>query len=157
MTRSPQLLEALRAVSDEVLRGQSIYGTFASAHEGYAVLLEEVDELKDEVWKGPHTRDYDAMMHEACQVAAVAVRLMIEIAEPHVIDEYRHVKSNGTVDQIPELPLPTRGALDTCKMCGGSIWYADPYWDHQGENKPRHPATPTNYALYIMRYMPTAH
>lgn len=94
MTRSPQLLEALRAVSDEVERAQSIYGGFASAHEGYAVLLEEVDELKAEVWKGPRKRDYDAMMKEACQVAAMAVRLMIEIAEPKVVDEYRHIKAD---------------------------------------------------------------
>lgn len=95
MTQSPQLLEALRAVSDEVLRAQSIYGAFTSAHEGYAVLLEEVDELKAEVWKGPHERDYDAMRKEACQIAAMAVRIMIEIAEPRVVDEYRHVKQNA--------------------------------------------------------------
>lgn len=88
---SQELVIALRAVSDEVQRAQSIYGGFASAHEGYAVLLEELDELKDEVWKSPSKRDYEAMAREACQVAAMAVRLMIEIAGPQVVDEYRHV------------------------------------------------------------------
>jgi len=92
MARSPQLLEALRMISDEVERSQSIYGSFTSAHEGYAVLLEEVDELKAEVWKSSRKRDYGAMTEEACQVAAMAVRLMIEIAEPQVVDEYRHLK-----------------------------------------------------------------
>lgn len=91
MTQSPQLLEALRAVSDEALRAQSIYGAFTSAHEGYAVLLEEVDELKAEVWK--HQRDYDAMRKEAVQIAAMAVRIVLEIADPQVVDEYRHVKA----------------------------------------------------------------
>ena len=94
VVRSPEFLEALRAVSDEVQRAQSIYGAFASAHEGYAVLLEEMDELKDEVWKSPSKRDYDAMMKEACQVAAMAIRLMIEIAGPQVVDEYRHLPKN---------------------------------------------------------------
>jgi len=96
MPRSPQLLEALRMVSDEVERSQSIYGGFTSAHEGYAVLLEELDELKDEVWKSPKKRDYDRMMREACQVAAMAVRLIVEIAEPQIVDEYRHIATQHT-------------------------------------------------------------
>ena len=90
--QSIELRKALLAVSDEVQRAQSIYGAFASAHEGYAVLLEEMDELKDEVWKSPSKRDYPAMAHEACQVAAMAIRLMIEIAGPQVVDEYRHLR-----------------------------------------------------------------
>ena len=149
MNIRPELLEALRAVSDEVQRAQSIYGSFHSAHEGYAVLLEEMDELKDEVWKSPRKRDYEAMAREACQVAAMAIRLMIEVAGPQVVDEYRHLKT----DQIPELPQPTIGALDVCKMCGNQIVYLDPAWDHLGESKPRHPAMPTRYALYD--YNPT--
>ncbi len=89
--QSPELRKALLAVSDETQRAQGIYGAFASAHEGYAVLLEEMDELKDEVWRSPGKRDYSAMMKEACQVAAMAIRLMIEIAGPKVVDEYRHL------------------------------------------------------------------
>lgn len=167
--RSPELLEAMRAVSDEVQRAQSIYGAFASAHEGYAVLLEEMDELKDEVWKSPSKRDYGAMAREACQVAAMAVRLMIEIAGPQVVDEYRHLPKT---DRILEQPQPTIGALDVCKMCGEGIRFVDPgaplwdmngnpygadergVWDHHlMENKPKHPAVPTRYALYD--YNPT--
>jgi hypothetical protein len=30
----------------------------------------------------------------------------------------------------------------TCRMCGEAIEYVGPYWDHVGEEKPRHPATP---------------
>lgn len=59
---------------------------------------------------------------------------------------YSSEDSKARVDQIPELPKPERGALDLCKMCGESIVYLEPYWDHVG-GRPRHPATPTRYAV----------
>ncbi len=37
---------------------------------------------------------------------------------------------------------PKLGDLAICSMCGNQIMYVGPYWDHQGEHKPRHPATP---------------
>lgn len=52
----------------------------ASAHEGFAVLLEEVDELKDAVWLKPsHHMRQDAILKEARQVAAMAIRLIVEL------------------------------------------------------------------------------
>lgn len=63
-------------VVDELERAQSAFGPFHSAHEGYAVLLEEVDELKVEVWKSPRKRDVAAMRREAVQVAAMALRFI---------------------------------------------------------------------------------
>ena len=52
-----------------------------SAHEGYAVILEELDELWDEVKKNPskHPRLKEAMRSEAIQVAAMAVRFIIDV------------------------------------------------------------------------------
>jgi hypothetical protein len=146
---SQELITALQCVAKEVERSQAIYGSFASAHEGYAVLLEELDELKTEVWK--RQRDYDAMAKEACQVAAMAIRLIIEIADQKVVDEYRWLP------KADNLPLPARGALDICQMCGERIRYVDPYWDHQGGNKPRHLGTPTHYAIHSDEYQPTHH
>lgn len=52
---------------------------FNSAHEGYAVLLEEVDELKYEVWKNPTKRDIKKMKEEAIQVGAMAIRFINDI------------------------------------------------------------------------------
>lgn len=46
----------------------------SSAHEGYAVLLEEVDELWDHVKTKQSKRDLAAMRKEAIQVAAMALR-----------------------------------------------------------------------------------
>ncbi len=54
------------------------FGTFASAHEGYAILLEEVDEL----WEAIKSKDgfeSGAVAREAVQVAAMAVRFLVDV------------------------------------------------------------------------------
>lgn len=48
----------------------------SSAHEGYAVILEELDELWDEV---KHDGRPEAMREEAKQVASSAIRFMVEL------------------------------------------------------------------------------
>lgn len=61
---------------------------------------------------------------------------------------YNSADSQARVDQqIPDLPWAAIGNQDTCKMCGQPIIYVHPYWDHPGEIKPRHPATPVRYRL----------
>ena len=50
-----------------------------SAHESYAVLLEEVDELWEHVKTNQSKRNVEAMRKEAIQVAACAMRFAIEI------------------------------------------------------------------------------
>ncbi len=71
----------VREVVAEYYSATSQYGPFSSAHEGFAVLLEEVDELKAEVWKSPKKRDIKAMRAEAIQVAAMAIRFISDCAE----------------------------------------------------------------------------
>jgi len=55
--------------------------TFNSAHEGFAVLLEEVDELKRHVWTKQKNRDLPEMKKEAIQVAAMAIRFAYEVCD----------------------------------------------------------------------------
>ena len=74
--------KALELADAELRSAISRYPAFHSAHEGYAVLLEEVDELKDEVWKSPRKRDYEAMHAEAVQVAAMALRFIVDVTLP---------------------------------------------------------------------------
>jgi hypothetical protein len=75
--------ERLREAVDEVLselgRAESKFKPFNSAHEGYAVLAEEVDELWEAVRMKDGT-DRDREMHsEVIQVAAMAFRFLRDV------------------------------------------------------------------------------
>ncbi len=72
----PSLSAVLYDVEQEVNRVEDKWPPFNSAHEGYAVLLEEVDELKAHVWTNQKRRNLPEMRAEAVQVAAVAVRFV---------------------------------------------------------------------------------
>ncbi len=60
------------------------FSPFNSAHEGYAVLLEEVDELWDHVKINQKKRDIQAMKKEAIQIAAMALRFATEVCNEKV-------------------------------------------------------------------------
>lgn len=63
----------------ECVNAISTWPPFNSAHEGFAVLHEEFDELKAHVWTNQKQRDIDCMRKEAIQVAAMAIRFAVEI------------------------------------------------------------------------------
>lgn len=73
--------EAAVAVLEEVRMAKENWPPFNSAHEGFAVLLEEVEELKTHVWTNQKRRDLEAMRREAMQVAAMAVRFMTDVCD----------------------------------------------------------------------------
>lgn len=66
--------EFLDAVGREENRALAVYGDFASLHEAFAVLLEEVDEFKAEVWKKAGERDGLTIYCELVQIAAMAMK-----------------------------------------------------------------------------------
>jgi hypothetical protein len=66
---------------EELQKATSAFSPFHSAHEGYAVMKEEVDELWDEVKKKQSKHDKAAMRKEALQVAAMAMRFVIDICD----------------------------------------------------------------------------
>lgn len=68
----------MAAVRHELDRATKHYGKFNSPHEGYAVLLEEVEELWAEVMKKPGKRSQIEMFDEAKQIAAMAMRFMLD-------------------------------------------------------------------------------
>ena len=67
--------DVLGELSTAVLR----HGPLASAHEAFAVLLEEVEEFKVEVFKKRSVRDPAAMRSELVQIAAMAVRAAVDL------------------------------------------------------------------------------
>lgn len=65
---------------NEVMRAKGMFpDKFVNGHEGYAVILEEVDELWDEVKKNQRNYDIPAQRKEAIQIAAMAIRFAAEL------------------------------------------------------------------------------
>lgn len=80
--RPKTLVEVLDDVHREVERAEAKHKPMNSAHEGYSVILEELDELWAEVKKGGSVpRDPIAMRKEAVEVAAMAVRFIRDVCD----------------------------------------------------------------------------
>lgn len=77
----PSLEDVLRDVGAEVSSAESKWPPLNSAHEAWAVLMEEVDELWDHVRVNQKRRDLSAMRKEAIQVAAMAVRFVRDVCD----------------------------------------------------------------------------
>lgn len=74
-----EITELFNAVYQEFMRARQLHKQFNSPHEGYAVILEEVEELWIEVKKRKDLRSLELMRKEAVQVAAMAVRFVYDL------------------------------------------------------------------------------
>lgn len=74
-----EIEEAFVAVQEEVYKAIEKYEPFHSAHEGFSVLNEEVDELWEEVKRKQGERNTTKLRQEAIQVAAMAIRFIHDI------------------------------------------------------------------------------
>lgn len=77
--RKPAFAEALIDLDEEIFRAVGMHNWSGSAHEGWAVIFEEVDELWEEIRKRNTDRDKDHMRREAIQIAATAIRFAVEV------------------------------------------------------------------------------
>lgn len=75
MTERSELVDS---VVSEAARADARWGPFASSHEGYGVLAEEVAELLVVI----RLNRFDLIRREAIQVAAVALRLADSMDDP---------------------------------------------------------------------------
>ncbi len=66
-------------VSEEIAEARSHYEPLTSLHEGYSVLLEEVEELWAEIKKKPAHRSKARLLNEAAQVGAMVQRLADDV------------------------------------------------------------------------------
>lgn len=72
--------EAIKEVDDEVRRAFSLFpNKFVNQHEGLAIIWEEFEELKAEVFKNQKNYDLESQRKEAIQLAAMAVRFAAEL------------------------------------------------------------------------------
>jgi len=77
--------KAVAVVEREIFNATAKNGEFNSAHEGYAVLLEEVEELWDDI---KANKGYTVQAaEEAKQVAAMAIRYLIDFGAEEWYDE----------------------------------------------------------------------
>jgi hypothetical protein len=71
----------LTSILSELRCARINWPAFNSAHEGFAVLDEERDELWEHVKTNQKRRDLVAMRKEAIQVAAMAMRFALEVCD----------------------------------------------------------------------------
>ena len=68
---------AMSLIRDELEGATRKFGNFASAHEGYAVIKEELDELWEEVRR--KNKNTFSMTTESIQVAAMGARFLVDV------------------------------------------------------------------------------
>jgi NTP pyrophosphatase (non-canonical NTP hydrolase) len=66
----------------ELKRARKMHGPVNSIHEGYSVILEELDEVWEEVKKKTKERDMDNLFKELIQVAAMAQKMAEDVVIP---------------------------------------------------------------------------
>jgi len=71
--------EAIGRILMEYDRATKMHGPFANSHTGYAVILEELEELWAEIKKRRHERSVEELTKEATQVGAMVVRFMVDL------------------------------------------------------------------------------
>lgn len=90
---------ALRLIEDELELAQSNHKPFSSCHEGFAVILEEVDELWEEV-KANNGNTHRGVS-EAVQIGAMAFRYLIDLCEQEEAEKHEEkVKDYTTKSKL---------------------------------------------------------
>ncbi len=72
---------------DELASARKAFTPFVSAHEGWAVIAEELDELWEQVRFPQRDRNRESMRKECVQIAAMAARFAIELCDTGVVNE----------------------------------------------------------------------
>jgi hypothetical protein len=74
-----EITELSLEIQVELMTACEKFPSLHSAHEAYGVLAEELAEFFDEVRKSPRHRNNDAMRRELIQIAAMAMRTIIDL------------------------------------------------------------------------------
>ena len=76
--------KAIVLVLNELDSALEKFPTFNSSHEGYAVILEEMDELWDEIKYNKNPQSIIKQKKEAMQVGAMAIRFLMDCCKEHL-------------------------------------------------------------------------
>lgn len=138
VTKSVVTGDGAPIVSDickELQSSMIVHPLFNSAHEGYGIILEELDELWDEVKKKKSMRDVKNMRDEAVQVAAMAMKFIMSMEnywkpEPKIVTSENPYK--GSEEELKKIEQKCQQCLydlvttellaelgnDPCDTCG---------------------------------------
>jgi len=78
-----------REMQGELHRAQEAFPPIASPHEGYAVILEELDEL----WEAVKANRVETAIEEAVQVGAMAMRFVLDLRHRIGIGDEQEAKA----------------------------------------------------------------
>lgn len=73
--------DAAYSFAFELLMARKKHGPFLSAHEGYAVILEELEEVWQIIKTQEAERDYEKLRKEIVQCGAMCLAFLIEIVD----------------------------------------------------------------------------
>lgn len=93
---------AMKLVLDELDRVLENHDTWVGPHMGYAIILEELDELWDEVKADNGTSHRGAT--EAVQVAATALRYLIDLCDDGTVADHEEKIKEHEYRYRPSFP-----------------------------------------------------
>jgi hypothetical protein len=101
----------LECVTTEVRRAQAKHAPIHSLHEAFAVILEEVEEFKAEVWKQTEARSPQALLVELIQIAAMCARTAHDLA---LLEQTRQ-------EALSLTRVTLKRHLASCDACAGRL------------------------------------
>ncbi len=89
------LNQAVCLVFNELEDATEKYGAFASGHEGYAIIKEELEELWEEVKNHQKDGATGPLTDEAVQVAAMSLRFLMDVCSEEVDRRFEEIERKG--------------------------------------------------------------
>lgn len=90
--------EATRLALTELNRATNAHGPFRSAHEGYAIIKEELDELweaiKADPWRHGSSDAHLQVVAEAVQVAAMSLRFLVDLTNDADLADFAELQND---------------------------------------------------------------
>lgn len=121
--------------------------------EGMITTIITFDNVRYLVTLQPYTQPEGSVERGLCSVCShVALKRVGDAKWYHEDPKYgNHAATVEGWVPVPAAAQPvgfTSGQEAVCSMCQAKIVWAGLYWDHVGENKPRHPAIPVDGSPY---------